>query len=85
MKELKIALLVVLIETMELVGHFRIIVNRTAGGAVWSQRSEGVELARYSAPLRGDNHQIDCRLVLKDRPQKLLFVVPTVVDVRQDD
>ena len=81
MKELKIALLVVLIETMELVGHFRIIVNQTAGGAVWSQRSEGVELARYS----GDNHQIDCRLVLKDRPQKLLFVVPTVVDVRQDD
>ena len=39
MKELKIALLdvllEVLIETMELVGHFRIIVNQTAGGAVW--------------------------------------------------
>ena len=32
MEELKIT--VVLIETMELVSHFRIIVNQTAGGAI---------------------------------------------------
>ena len=39
MKELKIALLVVLIETMELVGHFRIIVNQTAGGVLYGDNA----------------------------------------------
>ena len=82
MIELKATLLAEAIKPVKFKSDFQRIVNQTAGCRPGTQCSKSIKFASHSATFLCYDDQVNSRLVLKDRPQQLVFVPLAFVDMR---